>query len=196
MNLPTIATFSRLFIAPVILFAFPYAVQNGLDLTWLWVCAVCVLLIEVSDAIDGALARGMGLVTDLGKIFDPICDSLSRQTVILSFVAAGMIPFWMFLIFLYRDGLMSLLRIMSAADGTVLAAKKSGKLKAVFQALGIAAVVTVTLLRGYGVGIPEIVAGRHIAFWIMLFPALFTAVSLFDYYIPNWHVVKSRMQPK
>ena len=56
------------------------------------------MLIELSDAFDGHVARSRNEVTDFGKLFDPAADSLSRQTIFLSFMvcAAHIIPLWMF----------------------------------------------------------------------------------------------------
>jgi CDP-diacylglycerol--glycerol-3-phosphate 3-phosphatidyltransferase len=198
MNIAIALTGSRLLFGPLFAAAFIRAMRpETVDLAWLWGAIACVVAIEITDALDGVMARSRGQVTDFGKIFDPICDSLSRQTVLISFMVVGIIPLWMFLIFLYRDGLMSFVRVMCAASGTVVAARKSGKIKAIFQAIGIALALLIVLLRAYGVaGVPAEIAGRHPAFWILLFPALFTALSLFDYIIPNWRVFERAMRPK
>ncbi len=198
MNIAIALTASRLLFGPLFAFFFLEAMRPGaISLPWLWAAIACVIAIELTDAFDGVMARSRHEVTDFGKIFDPICDSLSRQTVIISFMAAGIIPLWMFLIFLYRDGLMSFLRVMCAVSGTVVAARKSGKIKAIFQAIGIGLVLLAVLLHAYEIpGVPREVAGRHPGFWIILFPALFTAISLFDYIIPNWRVFEKAMQPQ
>jgi CDP-diacylglycerol--glycerol-3-phosphate 3-phosphatidyltransferase len=170
--------------------------NKGMPVGFLWLALVFAVLIELSDAFDGMLARQRKEVTDFGKIFDPVCDSLSRQTVFLAFLISGIIPLWMFLVFLYRDSLMSFLRVMCAVDGTVVAARPSGKLKAVFQAFASFLIIGILLARVYGFGsIPETLWGRHTGFWIMLPVAIFTVLSFFDYLIPHRDVFKRRMVP-
>jgi len=196
MNIATTLTFSRLVIAPFFAYGFIHGVRAG-SASWLWGAAIMLALMELSDAFDGYAARNRGEVTDFGKVFDPMADSLARMTCFLSFLLTGIIPLWMFLIFFYRDSFMSLLRIICAAKGTVLAARRSGKLKAIIQAVAIILVLLVCLAYAHGLSwAPRTVAGQHPGFWIMLVPAVITALSIFDYLIPNMHAVKSMMEVK
>lgn len=200
MNPANIITSSRLILALFFSFFFVKAAHNNLysaDKMYLLLAIGCAILLELSDAVDGIIARMKNEVSSFGKIFDPVCDSISRQTIFCTFMYTGIIPLWMFLIFLYRDALQSFLRIMCAIDGTVMAAKLSGKLKAIFQAVGTFLVLLVVLLHTYTSGlVPQKLLGMHPGFWIMVFPALFTILSMFDYLIPNWHVVKKMMEPE
>jgi CDP-diacylglycerol--glycerol-3-phosphate 3-phosphatidyltransferase len=97
----------------------------------------------------------------------------------------------MFLIFLYRDAALSFIRIICAIDGSVIAAKLSGKLKAVFQAIGIFFVLFIVLCHALNIGcMPQKVWGMHPGFWTMLFPAIFTVLSFFDYFFPSLPILK------
>jgi CDP-diacylglycerol--glycerol-3-phosphate 3-phosphatidyltransferase len=197
INLAIALTLSRTFVAPVFAYAFIHSAHSPSPAMWLWISVILMTYIELSDTFDGRLARARNQVTDFGKLIDPLADSISRQTIFLSFLIAGIIPFWLFLIFLYRDSVMSTLRTMIALGGTVQAAKKSGKIKAVFQGIGAFGVLGVCLLLAYDVpGVPEHVAGYHLGFWIMLVPAIITVVSVADYLVPNWAFVKQMMKPK
>lgn len=200
MNPAIVITSSRLVFALLFSFFFIKAINGNLfaaDKTYLLLSISLAIIIELSDAIDGIIARKKNKVTRFGKIFDPMCDSVARQTIFCTFMVTGIIPIWMFLIFLYRDAILSFIRIMCAIDGTIIAAKLSGKLKAIFQAIGSFFVLLVVLCHAYNIGsIPEKVLGMHPGFWIMLFPALFTVLSMFDYLIPNWHVVKKMTVPE
>ena len=200
MNPAILLTASRLVLALFFSFFFVKAAHGRLfhaDMSWLIAAIASAVLIELSDAFDGFLARRKNEVTRFGKIFDPVCDSISRQTIFCTFMYTGIIPLWMFLIFLYRDAMLSFIRIMCAIDGTVIAAKVSGKLKAVFQALGTFCVLFVVTAQAVNLGnLPENVWGMHLGFWIMLFPTFFTVLSMFDYLIPNWHVLKKMMEPE
>ena len=145
------------------------------------------------------LARARNQVTDFGKLFDPAADSLSRQTIFLSFMVCKLhiIPLWMFLVFFYRDAFLSVLRTWCAYHGIVLAARRAGKLKAVVQAIGAFCVLFVCLAQAYHVPwAPVMIHGRHPGFWIMLVPAVVTVLSVYDYVVSNWQTVKSMMAPQ
>jgi CDP-diacylglycerol--glycerol-3-phosphate 3-phosphatidyltransferase len=199
MNLAIALTFSRIIIAPFFAYAFIGSFSSKTPIAWLWIAIGLAALIELSDAFDGHVARSRNQVTDFGKLFDPAADSLSRQTIFLSFMvcSAHIIPLWMFLAFFYRDAFLSVLRTWSAYHGTVLAARRAGKLKAVVQAIGAFMVMAVCLGQAYHVpGIPKVLWGRHPGFWIMLVPAIVTVLSVYDYVVSNWQTVKSMMVPK
>lgn len=98
----------------------------------LWILFV---IIELSDILDGAVARGLGIVSDLGKLLDPFADVVSRLTYFLVFVVLGIMPAWMFLLIMYREVGIIFVRMMMMRDGVALAARKGGKTKAVMYAV-------------------------------------------------------------
>lgn len=192
-NLAIALTLSRIAIAPFFAFFFIRSFHAASPALWLWAAIGLAVLIELSDVLDGFTARARNQVSDFGKLLDPMADSLSRQTVFLSFVvcAGRIIPLWMFLLFLYRDAILSILRTMCAYHGTVLAARRAGKLKAVVQAVGAFVVLFLCLGIAYGIPwIPRSIWGRHPGFWVMLVPAVVTVLSVYDYIVSNWRVVK------
>lgn len=197
MNLATMFTLSRVIIAPVFAYVFitGYATENS---GWIWIALVLAALIELSDLLDGSIARARKEVTDFGKVFDPVADSVSRQTVFISFMVSGIIPLWMYLIFFYRDSFMQLLRIVCASNGVVLAARKSGKAKAVLQGIATFGVIAVIMLqRIYHVEwISKDFLGYHPGFWVMIFPAVYTLLSLIDYIIFSHKLLKKMMTAK
>lgn len=90
---------------------------------------------ELSDAFDGFFARKLDQVTDLGKILDPMADSIYRISVFLTFTRPPVnLPLLLVFVFLYRDSVISTLRTICAFRGFALAARSSGKIKAVIQA--------------------------------------------------------------
>jgi CDP-diacylglycerol--glycerol-3-phosphate 3-phosphatidyltransferase len=197
MNPAIALTFSRIVIAPFFAFAFIRSFTSGSPVIWLWAAIGLATLIELSDAFDGRVARARNQVTDFGKLFDPVADSISRQTIFLSFMMCNIIPLWMFLVFLYRDAFMSVLRMWCAYRGIVLAARRAGKLKAVVQAIGAFCVLFVCLMQAYHFSwMPSLAFGRHPGFWIMLVPAIVTVLSVYDYVVSNMQTVKSMMTPQ
>ncbi len=197
-NLANALTISRIIIAPIFAYFFIRSFHAQSPILWLWISIALVCLIELSDALDGFIARSQNMVSDFGKLLDPMADSLSRQTIFLSFMvcSAHIIPLWMCLVFLYRDAFLSILRMMCAYNGTVLAARQAGKLKAVVQAIGAFVVLFICLGISYKVPwIPEKLWGRHPGFWVMLVPVTVTILSVYDYVAANWNVVKQMAEP-
>lgn len=194
MNFATILTGSRVVIAPVFAYFFITGYKSG-SLEFIWIATALAILIEITDFFDGRVARAQKQVTDFGKVFDPVSDSVSRQTVFISFMVSGIIPLWMYLIFFYRDAFMQLLRVVCASSGIVLAARMSGKAKAFLQGAGSFGVIFVVILEMNNVALPEFL-GFHLGFWIMLFPAVFTLLSVIDYIIPNRSLIKKMMAAK
>lgn len=140
----------RIVMAPVFLFLLVTADGMKTDVTtvtvFLW---IIYLLIELSDLLDGFVARRMGQVTDLGKIFDPFADSLSRLTGFLGFTLIGLVPVWVFVIILYRDMWVSFMRTLLAKQGIALGARISGKIKAWAYAIAnVAGLLAFTVKKG------------------------------------------------
>jgi CDP-diacylglycerol---glycerol-3-phosphate 3-phosphatidyltransferase len=197
MNPAIAVTSLRIVIAPIFAFFFIKGYAHAHSPAWIWICAALALLIEISDMLDGRIARARGQVTDFGKVFDPVADSLSRQTIFISFMVAGIIPWWLYIVFFYRDALLQLLRIICASSGFVLAARQSGKLKAVLQGMGTFGVLAVVALQGYHVAwMPARFWGFHPAFWVMVVPAAFTLLSIADYVVPNVGMIKKMVEVK
>ena len=94
-----------------------------------------LLVSEASDVLDGWVARKRGETSDLGKLLDPFSDVLSRLTLFVCFLLAGLIPLWFFLVVLYRELTMTFLRLLLVQKGIVQAASAGGKLKAVLYFL-------------------------------------------------------------
>jgi CDP-diacylglycerol--glycerol-3-phosphate 3-phosphatidyltransferase len=195
MNPATMVTLSRVAIAPVFAYLFITGYAGSHTAAWIWLCASLALLIEITDMLDGHIARTRNEVTDFGKVCDPVADSLSRQTIFISFMVAGIIPWWLYLVFFYRDAFLQLLRITCASGGLVLAARQSGKLKAVLQGMGTFGVLAVVALQLYHVPwMPAKLWGFHPGFWVMVIPAVFTLLSVADYVAPNIGMLKRMME--
>jgi CDP-diacylglycerol--glycerol-3-phosphate 3-phosphatidyltransferase len=145
--------------------------------TALWAALGLMIVAEISDGIDGWVARRYGQVSAVGKILDPMADSLYRVSVFTAFAANRWIPVWMFLIMLWRDISVSYLRVVAEQKIGTLAARQSGKWKAVAQ--GIAQILVVA---GYALWGPELPAGMQTLLWsTLLLATLITAWSMLDY---------------
>ncbi|MBN1519473.1 MAG: CDP-diacylglycerol--glycerol-3-phosphate 3-phosphatidyltransferase [Spirochaetales bacterium] len=150
MTPATIVTGLRIALAPAFYLLFTTTAASS---TIGIVPAVCIvvlfLIMEITDALDGAVARKTGTVSDFGKLFDPFADSLARLTYFFSFVMSGLMPGWVFILVLYRDLGVSFVRILAMRKGVAMAAQLSGKIKAWVYAVAGGAGIAVVLARGF-----------------------------------------------
>jgi CDP-diacylglycerol---glycerol-3-phosphate 3-phosphatidyltransferase len=133
-------TSSRFVLSP--LFAIVFILLDRLDgfevvgVSLLWIILV---LIELSDVLDGAVARRSDTVSDIGKILDPFADVVSKVTYFAVLLVAGVVPLWFLLVVLYREFGIILIRMILFRDGIALAAHLLGKLKTWFYGMTAAA---------------------------------------------------------
>ncbi|AEF84462.1 CDP-diacylglycerol--glycerol-3-phosphate 3-phosphatidyltransferase [Treponema primitia ZAS-2] len=85
---------------------------------------------EITDLIDGKVARSRKEVSDFGKLFDPFADTLAWITFFLCFVADGILPAALFVVILYREFGILFLRNLMLKKGIAMGARKGGKIKA------------------------------------------------------------------
>lgn len=91
------------------------------------------IVASLTDFFDGYIARKYNLITDFGKIMDPLADKILVISALVVFVQLDYIPAWMSIIVLAREFLISGIRIMAAAKGEVIAAGNLGKYKTTSQ---------------------------------------------------------------
>ncbi len=140
MITPNTLTIIRIALTPLFMLFFM------IDSVWsLWVFMILFGISELTDLLDGKLARQMDMVSDFGKLMDPFADSISRFTIFLCFLSAGYAPVWVIAIFFYRDVLVSIIRVFAIKSGIVVAARTSGKIKAWIQFLAILGVMLIVI---------------------------------------------------
>ena len=86
-------------------------------------------VLSLTDKLDGNLARSRGEITDFGKFLDPIADKLLVFSCLLILMEHGFVNVWFVFIILFREFLVSALRMVASANGEVIAADKLGKWK-------------------------------------------------------------------
>lgn len=144
------------------------------------VAAVLALVLEITDLADGIIARRYGSVTTFGKLFDPFSDAFSRYTLFLGLYAVGVADLWMIVAIFYRDSSVSFFRSVGATRNIVIAARKSGKIKAIVQGVGTQIVFLALVAIQY---LPEVSFLQAIPWWTMLFITLVTIASFVDYFV-------------
>ncbi len=178
-------TFFRIFISPVFLLVYLQHESFGISQNLLPYVLLCLLgVLELSDAFDGYVARKYNQVTDLGKILDPMADSICRTSIFLTFTMPPVnVPMVCVFIFLYRDSVISTLRTVCALRGFALAARPSGKVKAIIQAL-CSFLITILLIP-HSTGHLSSQALYQLSTVFVLVSALYAIYSGIDYLIAN-----------
>ncbi|MBR2736022.1 MAG: CDP-diacylglycerol--glycerol-3-phosphate 3-phosphatidyltransferase [Firmicutes bacterium] len=129
MNLPNKLTTLRMILVPVfiVLYLMGYPVP----------ALVVFIVASFTDFLDGYLARKNNLVTDYGKIMDPLADKLLVTSALVCMVQTAVVPAWMVIVILAREFAITGLRAVAAGEGHVIAAAWSGKIKTVTQMIAI-----------------------------------------------------------
>lgn len=142
MNLPNILTVSRFFWT--VLFIFLLA-KNSLSSTIL--AAAVFAIAAVTDFLDGYLAKKKDLITDFGKIMDPVADKFLILSAFIMFVQLGVLETWMVVLVFIREVLVTFSRVARLYRGQVIAAEKAGKIKTVFQIASISVILFFLILE-------------------------------------------------
>ena len=107
----------------------------------------CFLIASLSDWLDGYLARRWRQHSELGALLDPIADKVLVLGVLLAFVQLRLIPAWMVLIILFRELLITGVRLVAANRRVVLAAAQEGKHKTISQMVTILVILAALIVR-------------------------------------------------
>lgn len=185
MHLVNYITLSRVLLGP--LFFLIYSQYGYFHIPFANVPYYLMALLAVSeltDLFDGILARKYQQVTDFGKIVDPMADSIFRISVFLTFTLPPVnLPIWIIFLILYRESIVSALRTVCALKGFALAARASGKIKAIIQGLVSLAILILLLLYTY-----DLISQGTLqlySFYLAFIAALYTAFTGVEYLYVN-----------
>lgn len=181
-QLPNIITIVRILCAPI--FLWMLLADGGADGALRWWAAVLFIVAIATDGVDGWLARKYEIVTDLGKLLDPIADKVLTGFAFIGLSILLELPWWVTVLVLLREIGITVYRFMVVSDH-VLAAAWMGKLKTVAQsvALSLALLPLWTFL------------GEWI-FWVngvaMTIAVVLTVASGIDYIISEMRAARAR----
>lgn len=133
-QLPNAITIVRILCAPV--FLWMLLIDAGEDSGLRWAAAVLFIVAIATDGIDGYLARRHHIVTDLGKLLDPIADKVLTGCAFIGLSILGELDWWITILVLVREVGITVHRLLVASDH-VVAAAWMGKLKTVAQAVAL-----------------------------------------------------------
>ena len=171
MNLPNKLTVLRVVMIPF----FVVFMLTGLGGNYGNYIALAIFIIaSLTDLLDGKIARKRNLVTNFGKIMDPLADKLLVCSALICLVEMERLAAWMVIVIIAREFIISGFRLIASDNGVVIAASYWGKFKTTFQMIMI---ILLILDLGGGFAVIETAVT-----WIAL---ILTVVSLIDYLVKN-----------
>lgn len=146
MNLANKITLARIALVPA------FIVLLYFNRYWTNIAATVIFAFTaLTDLLDGHLARKHDMVTDLGKILDPVADKILVTAALVLLVELGRLGAVVVIVLIGRDLMISALRNVAASKGTVIAAGTGGKIKTVFQMIGVGCIIWKNELLGVNI---------------------------------------------
>ena len=173
MNLPNWLTITRIALTPVFLFMFfaDFVPFNS------FIALAVFVVAAITDFADGKIARSRNLITNFGKIADPIADKILTTTVLLCLMQKNMCSVWVILIILTREFAVSAIRINAASQGLVIPANIYGKIKTIMQMVfSILILLLIAVERDVSVVIPNLNISALIMTWILAAVTLISGI--------------------
>jgi len=191
MTLPNQLTILRIILTPIFLYLFlskdPLLIQISIGVFF---------IAALTDWYDGWLARKFNYITDWGKFWDPLADKILTSTAFLGFVFVGLLELWMVILIIFRDLIVTLLRIYAESRGYNFVTSYYAKWKTVFQ---IVFLYYLLLLYG-GLNTIEVYTGneklfsqlsnKNLIYVIMMLITVITVHSGVTYLLKNKHLIK------
>ena len=185
---PNIVTFSRIVLVVIFLALYVMAGAWGTkNTTMRWVAAIIFIIAACTDKLDGWMARKYNQVTELGKLMDPIADKLMTcGTLVVASVFAEF-PWWATILFLIREIGITVMRffVMERPGGKVIAAAWPGKLKTLFQCIGLAMLLIPAQIGGPQHAAAAWVNVYYVVTYVMLYVALVLCLYSGGIYLYN-----------
>ena len=191
MTLPNQLTILRIILTPVFLFFF-----LSEDKTFIQISLAIFLVAALTDWYDGWLARKFNYITDWGKFWDPLADKILTSAAFIGFVLVGLLPFWMVILIIVRDLMITLLRVYAESRGYNFITSYYAKWKTVFQMIFL----YYLLILYVGLNTPQIynnykdlftfLSNQKLIYTAMLLITIITVHSGVSYIIKNKHLIE------
>ncbi|MBO4847769.1 MAG: CDP-diacylglycerol--glycerol-3-phosphate 3-phosphatidyltransferase [Clostridia bacterium] len=179
MNLPNKLTIARMIAIPFFIACFflpdwvAFKLCGAEILTKYLIAGILFILAYVTDTLDGRIARKFGLVTDFGKLMDPIADKLLTAACMIMLIGRGLMSVCDFLmpvftvIVIAREFVISGMRLVAASKGRVMAAGTLGKIKTTLQSIALPMVLILgPFFRAIGVPVDFILLAASVVMTI------------------------------
>jgi len=169
LNLANGLTVLRLALVPV--FAVLLLTADGQDEKMRLIAALVFAAAVITDRFDGVIARQRNLITEFGKVADPIADKALIGTALVALSLLDLLPWWVTVVILFREVAVTVLRFWVIRHG-VIAASRGGKIKTVVQAAAIGLYI-LPLSGVFGT----------VRWWVMAAAVILTVVTGIDYVV-------------
>ncbi len=200
MNTPNKLTVLRMILVPF----FVAALLAGQSLPHHYLIALAIFAAaSYTDHLDGKIARSRNLITTFGKFMDPLADKIMVISALVCFVSLGLANVWLVLLIIFREFMVTSVRLVAADSGVVVAANNWGKAKTVSQIIAILAVLFLQYLLelvSLGVLPAFTLFGGDPAAWftlagnaLILIAAALAVISGVIYLKQNWKIVAREM---
>ena len=182
MNLPNRITLARICLIPIFLVV--YLAQPFMPIANQWLALVLFVVAASTDALDGYYARKLKLVTNFGKLIDPLADKLLVCSVLVAFTATGLVPAWATILIIAREFYISGFRQLALEQNLVVAATGFGKVKTTFQITLIVYVILPWPL--------DFFIFAPVTLGLVIATVVVTLWSGWDYTAKNLHIFKGK----
>ena len=168
MNLPNKLTIARMAMVPLFMIALLMNTPASRILA-----TVIFALASLTDMLDGQIARKYNMVTNFGKLMDPLADKVLTAAAMICLVELGDLAAWIAVVIIFREYLITGLRSVAASENIVVAANIWGKVKTVCQMIALMLLMVK----------PQVVAlcGIDLGLWMMYVAVALTIYSGLDY---------------
>lgn len=193
MNLPNRLTLLRLFMVPFCIIAVILPERLCPETESRCVAFLLFVAASVTDCLDGKIARARGLITDFGKLFDPLADKFmvigTMLAVLYRYENTRRWLFWVIVAIIFRELGVTSLRLVTAGRGVVVPASMLGKIKTVSQIITVSALLIEPVLWGLIPGCEGMVALQPISVAAGLVCTVMTVWSGVDYFRALWKYI-------
>jgi CDP-diacylglycerol--glycerol-3-phosphate 3-phosphatidyltransferase len=188
-------TFLRILIIPFFPLVYLEYTKLGVSRFWMpYVLLLILIICALSDLVDGFIARKRNEVSDLGKVLDPMADSITNIIVFFTFTQGWVsIPLLLVFVFIYREFIISTLRTICALKGFALAARKSGKIKTILQ-IGVNFLIVFAMMA-FTLGYVSLNSLQRWGFIAVAVAAFYSVFSALDYLYANRSYLKKVFMP-
>ena len=185
MNLPNKLTLFRIILIPFyIFFSITSVVQNTYFFAF-----IIFLLASFTDFLDGYIARKNNIITDFGKLMDPLADKMLVISALIIFASQGVVSSIAVIIIILRDFIVNSIRLLAASEGKVIAADIYGKIKTVVQMVAIVMILIYQMLEEK-VDILILNSVKIYADVLVWVAVILTLISAVNYLAKNWQFFK------
>ncbi len=175
-NIPNYLTTARVILIPFFVL-FMVTDLGGSASKWIACAIFCVA--SITDFLDGYLARKYNLVSNFGKLMDPLADKMLVSAAMICLTEAGRLAAWIVIVIISREFIISGIRQLAADNGVVIAASYWGKFKTNFQ-------IFMIIMLIIDLGSPVAVMIENV---LIIIATALTIISLVDYLVKNKNVI-------